>query len=216
MKNPKSFFYLVFSVIIAVAGLKVQGQTNNQPAEINVDTNLLRDYVGRYAYDDGTISLITLEGGQMYVQYTGQPRLPIFSSSENEFFLKVVEARLKFLKDENGKVTKLIHYQNGMQFEPRRLPDEIVINLDPVIFDKYVGKYLGENNQVIEVYKEGDKLWGKTEGLPICQLHPVSETEFFPKEVNARVWFVVSDDGTVNSANLDFNGYKSTIPRIKD
>src|SRR5512133_314191 len=101
MKNPKSFFYLVFSVIIAVAGLQVQGQTNNQPAEINVDTNLLRDYVGRYAYDDGTISMITLEDGQMYVQYTGQPRLPIFSSSENEFFLKVVEARLKFVKDEN-------------------------------------------------------------------------------------------------------------------
>jgi hypothetical protein len=75
---------------------------------------------------------------------------------------------------------------------------------------------MGDNGQVIEIYKEGNKLFGRTQGLPVCQLHPVSITEFFPVEANARVWFIVDDDGTVNSLNLDFNGYKSTAPRIKE
>jgi hypothetical protein len=218
MKTQKMFILLFWCTTIALFGqTAVTGQTNDQSSEeITVDTNLLKTYIGRYAYDDGMINMVTLEAGQMYIQYTGQPKVPIFASSQNEFYLKVVEARMKFIADENGKVTHLIHRQNGMQFEPRRLADETTLHVDPVIYDKYVGQYMGDNNQSIVIFKDGDKLFGKTQGLPICQLHPVSETEYFPKELNARVRFVVTDDGTVNSISLNFNGYESTARRIRE
>ncbi|HLO60531.1 MAG TPA: DUF3471 domain-containing protein [Bacteroidales bacterium] len=216
MKTQKLFLVLLLCSGMVYGMSSVWGQTNNQDQEIKVDSGILKSYVGRYAYTDGTISIIAYKDGQLYIQYTGQPELPIFPSSEDEFFLKVVEAHLKFIKDETGKVIHLVHRQNGMQFEPVRLSDENIIKVDPVIYDKYVGKYMGDNNQIIEVYKEGDKLFGRTPGLPVCQLLPVSETEFFPKEVNARVWFIISNDGLVNSANIDFNGYKSNAPRIRE
>jgi len=218
MKTKKFFIFLFWCTVIVLFGLTaVPGQTNDQSsAEITVDTNLLKSYVGRYAYDDGTISMVTLETGQIYVQYTGKSKVPLFPSSENEFYPKVVEARLKFIADEKGKVTHIIHRQNGMQFEPRRLADETIVSVDPAFFDKYIGQYLGDNNQSIVIFKEGDKLFGKTQELPICQLHPVSETEYFPMELNARVWFVISDDGTVNSLNLNFNGYESKAPRVRE
>jgi hypothetical protein len=39
----------------------------------------------------------------------------MFPEAENKFFLKVVEADITFIKDENGNVTKLILFQDGKE-----------------------------------------------------------------------------------------------------
>lgn len=48
---------------------------------------------------------------------TGQPKFEIFPSSTTEFFWKVVNARIAFVKNEAGKVTKAIHEQGGQKLE---------------------------------------------------------------------------------------------------
>lgn len=49
-----------------------------------------------------------MEEDRLYTQATGQPKVEIFPASETEFFLKVVEARITFVKNAEGKVTRLI------------------------------------------------------------------------------------------------------------
>ena len=58
---------------------------------------------------------ISLDGNQLKGQATGQQAFDLFPEKENLFFLKVVEAKVEFIRNEKGEVTELILYQNGQQ-----------------------------------------------------------------------------------------------------
>jgi CubicO group peptidase (beta-lactamase class C family) len=82
-------------------------------------------YVGRYDYGYGVAILtVTKEKDRLFAQLTGQSKFEIFPRSETEFFWKVVEASVTFVKDKNGKVVKAIHHQGGQTINAPRLPDE--------------------------------------------------------------------------------------------
>ncbi len=85
---------------------------NPPPTEIRVDPAILKTHVGDYALGSATVSM-TMEGNRLYTQITGQPRLELFASKQNEFFLKVVDASVTFERDEAGKVTHIIMHQAG-------------------------------------------------------------------------------------------------------
>jgi hypothetical protein len=57
--------------------------------EISVAPEILQTYVGEYAHAEVTAT-VTLEGAQLYIQLTNQPKFPVFAESESKFFLKVV------------------------------------------------------------------------------------------------------------------------------
>ena len=64
---------------------------------------------------------VTSESGKLMTQATGQPKFELFPSSETEFFLKIVEAQVTFVKDAQGKVTQLILNQNGRKMLARKI-----------------------------------------------------------------------------------------------
>ena len=64
---------------------------------------------------------ITRDGDRLYGQLTGQPRFEIFPSSETEFFWKVVNAQITFVRGEDGKVVKAIHRQAGRTIDAPRV-----------------------------------------------------------------------------------------------
>lgn len=66
---------------------------------------------------------ITSELGQVYAQLTGQPRFEVYAESDLDFFYTVVEARIKFIKDESGAINKMILFQNGVEIEATRNKD---------------------------------------------------------------------------------------------
>ena len=83
------------------------------------------------------------------------------------------------------------------------------------MFNKYIGKYdVGENNTVV-ITKEGDKLFAQGTNLPIYQLLPASETEYFLREVNARLIFKVSGD-KADSILINMAGNEITAVRLKE
>jgi hypothetical protein len=47
------------------------------------------------------------------VQATAQQKLPVYAKSETEFYYKVVDAQIRFERDKDGKVTRLVLHQNG-------------------------------------------------------------------------------------------------------
>ena len=82
-------------------------------AEIKVDSKILDAYAGQYEFVPGITMTITNEGGQLKAQLTNQPKFDLFAESETEFYFKVVEAKVSFVKDDKGAVTHLILHQGG-------------------------------------------------------------------------------------------------------
>lgn len=81
--------------------------------EIALAPDKLERYVGVYQLAPSFQLTITREGGSLFGQATGQPKVQLFAESEFEFFLKVVDAQVTFVRDANGTVNQLILHQNG-------------------------------------------------------------------------------------------------------
>jgi hypothetical protein len=89
--------------------------------EISVDISMLKEYVGEYQLAPNfTITISFAENG-LKGQATGQPPFDLYAEKENVFFLKVVEAKVEFIKDASGNVTELILYQNGQQLHGKKI-----------------------------------------------------------------------------------------------
>ena len=88
-------------------------QSTAARTEITLPGATLARYVGTYELAAGVNMLITVDGGQLMGQLTGQGKLPLFPESEASFFLKVVDAQIEFVKDDTGTVTHAVLHQNG-------------------------------------------------------------------------------------------------------
>jgi hypothetical protein len=88
----------------------------------NVSPRIFDAYAGAYRGSD-LVFTVTREGDQLFVQLTGQPKFPMFPESDREFFLKVVDARIVFEVDPQGRATQLILHQNGTDLRAKRLDD---------------------------------------------------------------------------------------------
>lgn len=87
-----------------------------EPKEvIDIDSNLLKEYHGLYKLAGIVdLNIYNREDG-LYGQLAGQKAFKLYPSSDRFFFLKVVDAQLEFFRNEDGKISHLILYQNGME-----------------------------------------------------------------------------------------------------
>ena len=100
----------------------VFGEKYDIPAElkeVKVDPKIYDGYAGRYELAPNFILTISRQGDRLMVEATGQPQFELFPESETKYFLKVVDARITFVKDDTGKVTHLIFHQGGDQTAKR-------------------------------------------------------------------------------------------------
>jgi len=174
-----------------------------------VSSNKYDDYVGRYDYG-GAVMKIRRDGDRLLAQLVGQPEFEIFPKSENEFFWKVVDAQVTFVRNEKGEVTHALHHQSGQEIKAPKLKDEAPANIDPSIYDQYIGKYSLNipGLEYIKVTKEGNKLFAEPQGQPKLQLFPRSESEFYSDMVVITVNFVKNDQGKVTKMIIDQAGMK--------
>jgi serine-type D-Ala-D-Ala carboxypeptidase/endopeptidase len=96
-------------------GTREVGEVKATPArkEMVLDPATLADYAGRYELAPGFLLEVKAESGQLYVQATGQPSLPVYATARDEFFYKVVDAQLSFIRAADGKVKEVVLHQNG-------------------------------------------------------------------------------------------------------
>ncbi len=92
-----------------------------QRIQVDVAGEVLDDYVGEYQLAPTFSIVVTLEEGALFIQATGQGKLPLFPESETEFFLRAVEAEITFQRDETGAVTGLVLHQGGQNVPGRRV-----------------------------------------------------------------------------------------------
>jgi D-alanyl-D-alanine-carboxypeptidase/D-alanyl-D-alanine-endopeptidase len=89
--------------------------------QTTVDLKLFDGYVGKYELAQNFIISITREGDHLFEQATGQPKIEIFPEGDRDYFLKVVDAQITFVADENGRATELILHQNGRDQHAKRV-----------------------------------------------------------------------------------------------
>ncbi len=90
--------------------------------EVSVAPAVLQKYAGTYQLSPEFAIVMTLEGGQLMTQATGQPKFPLFAESETRFFLKVVDAQVEFFKNDKGEVTHLMLHQGGQDIKGMKKP----------------------------------------------------------------------------------------------
>lgn len=80
---------------------------------ITLSPKTLETYTGEYRLAPNFTINVTTTDGHVFLQATNQPRVEMFAENETEFFLKVVDAQVTFIKDDTGKITGLVLHQNG-------------------------------------------------------------------------------------------------------
>jgi serine-type D-Ala-D-Ala carboxypeptidase/endopeptidase len=88
---------------------------------MTVDESVLEGYVGVYELNPGHTITVTLSGGRLYMRETGRPMFEYLAESPTEFFGVVGDDRVTFVKDPSGAVTRLVLYQNGFDFEAKKI-----------------------------------------------------------------------------------------------
>jgi len=103
---------------------KTKGEKTDKPIPahnaIQLDKGLLERYIGVYEIKPGFDITITLEDEKLMSQATGQQKVQIFPESETKFFLKIVDAQIEFIKNENGNFESFILYQGGREIPGKK------------------------------------------------------------------------------------------------
>jgi CubicO group peptidase (beta-lactamase class C family) len=97
------------------------GVKEQEKQTIQVDEKDLKEYPGTYQIDPEFSITITIEGQQVFAQATGQDKFGIFAEKKDLFFLKDVEAKIRFERDASGKVSGLVLLQNGQEAPGKKI-----------------------------------------------------------------------------------------------
>jgi CubicO group peptidase (beta-lactamase class C family) len=185
--------------------------------EIEVPASTLKDYVGVYQLTPRLTTSIRLVDGRLTAQPSGQVPHPLFPESETKFFLKVVDAQMEFFRDTGGRVTHLVHHQNGRTHKAERISDVVAerkaISVPPSMLATFVGEYQLAPGFAITVTLEGDQLMTQATGQPRFPIFAEAETKFFLKVVDAQLEFVRDASGAVTHAILHQGGRSREAPR---
>jgi hypothetical protein len=182
--------------LMCVHEAKAQGGS-----EITVAPQVLEQYVGVYELAPTFKITVTREASQLMVQASGQPKLPVFASSETKFFYKVVDAKIEFFKDAKGAVTHLVLYQNNQEMKAPRTNQKIAekkeIPVSPAVLAQYVGIYELKPGFDLTVTQEAGQLFAQATGQGKAQLFAESATKFFYKVTDAQIEFFKDGKGAV-------------------
>jgi len=79
-------------------------------------------YVGEYRLAPTFVISVRKDGATLVAQATGQSAYPIYPSARDEFFYRVADAQLSFVRDSTGRVASLILHQGGRDMPAPRIP----------------------------------------------------------------------------------------------
>jgi CubicO group peptidase (beta-lactamase class C family) len=188
--------------------------------EIAVDPKIFEGYIGRYQLAPSFVLTVTRQDNHLFVQATGQPRLEVFAESDHEYFYKAVDAQITFVTDAAGHATSLTLHQNGIDAPGKRMEGELpkehkAIAVDPKIFDGYVGRYQLAPNFILAITRDGDRLYSQATGQPRFEIFAEGARDFFVKEFDAQLTFVVDANGHATGVVLHQNGRNVPANRIE-
>jgi len=89
------------------------------------------------------------------------------------------------------------------------------VQVDPKLFDGYVGRYVLAPNFIAAVTREGDRLFIEATGEPKAEVCPESERDFFYKVIDVQVTFETGSQGRATRLIVNRNGVDHVAKRIE-
>ena len=185
--DPDALVSRVADIYLASELAPTNTQIAATPVEAAIDPDLLDGYVGRFAFDANPqfVMTFTRDGDNFYAQATGQQRAQIYPSSENEFFYKVVNAKITFHRESDGTTNRITLHQNGDR-GASRVQEFVPSSAD---MQQYIGRFYSDEVDVtLEIALKGTALEARAKGVPPLTLQP-SRRDFFnngPTTINFR------------------------------
>ena len=99
----------------------VNGLKRLEQGPSTVDAKVFDAYIGEYELAPGFVLRVFREGEKFMTQATNQGPIEIFAESEAVFYPKVIQAKLTFVKDAEGKVTSLRLNQGGREVTGKKI-----------------------------------------------------------------------------------------------
>jgi D-alanyl-D-alanine carboxypeptidase len=187
---------------------------------ISLSPDVLERYVGVYRIGEDEERVVSVDGGQLFTQRTGSSRLAVQAHSKTGFFYENLLTHFELIQDDSGEVVEMLMYSENSA-EPERavrvsheVPEKSVAEIDPQIYQGYVGEYELRPGFTLTISLDGDHLFGQASGQGRAELFPESETAFFLKVVEARIVFEPGDDGRANGLVLHQGGQEIPAQRI--
>lgn len=176
-----------------------------------IDPGQFEEYAGAYRIDHEIFRIVSLERNTLFTHIQGQRRHMLHPQAADTFFFAADNTKiLTFMRDDRGMVTGLETEDEGIHIRGTKLPDsiaaEIIIDRTPVrlrpeILDRYAGIYEIERSHgnrnswpYIYVIPAGDRLIVSITDSEAIELFPGSKTEFFHKDADFRLTFILDRD----------------------
>jgi CubicO group peptidase (beta-lactamase class C family) len=182
-------------------------------ATASVPRAVLAAIVGRYDYG-GPVLTVTEDGDHLYAQLGLQQKFEIFPKSESEFFWKVVDAHVTFVRDPTGKVISATHFQNGSNFSAPRMPDVAEISLVDSQTDPMLGDYQVRPSVTMTISREAGRLYSQLTDQPKFELGASSASDLFLKQFNVQLTFVRDARGRVTGVISHQEGKDQNWPKL--
>ena len=199
-----------------IAGKFLETDIKQLPApkeDSSVDRNSYPDFAGRYDYQNAVLT-VTVEDRRLHAQLTGQPKAELFPSAPDEFFWKVTDAQVTFLRNEKREVTAARHTQGGMTFQAPRLVQSEV-KATSAELDAILGRYQYGPGAVLTVTRDGDSVFAQLTGQPKFPIFAKSATEFEWRVVPASGKVFKDESGQVTKAVHTQNGVTFDAPKLE-
>lgn len=143
-------------------------------------------------------------------------RIPGFTSVGQRFIEDTISVIILSNNDRTDlniirpEVTRIVF---GEDIEVKDKPVKVAIELDPAIYEQYVGVYQLSPDFSIEIKTKDGKIYGQATGQSDFEMFPESETKFFLTIVDADITFVKDENGNVTKLILFQGGME--MPGIK-
>jgi CubicO group peptidase (beta-lactamase class C family) len=89
--------------------------------EVSVSEAVMAGHVGKYDLAElALVAEVTLADSMLFIQVTGQPKVPMFADGDNEYHLEIVEASMTFVVEDGITVAMILH-QGGADIRAVRV-----------------------------------------------------------------------------------------------
>jgi len=196
--------------------------TPDRQVDTTVDPAIYDRYVGRYDYGSAVMT-VSRQGDKLMTRITGQPTFELFPESETKFFLKVVDAQVEFVVDEQGVCVAVKHTQGPVRFRAAKLADAAQTAEQ---LDAFLGIY-DYRSAKMRVTRDDTQLFAQLDGQPRMPIYPMTEgvpadkrdgasgDTFQWKVVEAKIEFIRDEDGKVIAAKHTQAGATFRVEKVE-
>jgi CubicO group peptidase (beta-lactamase class C family) len=175
--------------------------------EAAIDARLLDAYSGLYAINEKANWTIRRAGDCLTLQAPGGPLITLRAFSDTGFFEPGSVNWVEFQRDGAGVVARMVLHKGDAESVSTRvgtIRERRAVSISHAAFDARAGRYVFPQGLVIELTRDGDRLFAQATNQPKLQIYALGDDAFFSNEVDAELRF--NDADPANGVVLDQGG----------